>query len=270
VSTVPGSVWITGASQGIGRALALELAGRGARVAVSARGTGALAELALQSQALTPEPLDVTDAAAVAAAVTRIEAAQGPLDLAVLNAGIYQPLPGGLAAPEVFAEHMAVNYQGVVNGLCAVLPRMRERGRGQVAIVASVAGYRGLPQAAAYGPTKAALINLAETLRLELRGSGVDLRLVNPGFVATRLTAQNRFTMPSLLTPEDAARRILAGLAGRRFEIAFPLGFVTWMRLLRLLPYRLYFPLIARLTGGPDQARPIPPLKPVHRNPGTP
>jgi NAD(P)-dependent dehydrogenase (short-subunit alcohol dehydrogenase family) len=246
------SVWVTGASQGIGRALALELAGRGARVAISARGTAALTDLARLHPSLRPEPLDVTDARAVAATVGRIEQAQGPLDLAVLNAGIYQPLPGGLADPQIFAEHMAVNYQGVVNGLCAVLPGMRKRGRGQVAVVASVAGYRGLPQAAAYGPTKAALINLAETLRLELRGSGVDLRLVNPGFVATRLTAQNAFAMPSLLTPEDAARRILAGLAGSRFEIAFPFGFVTWMRLLRLLPYRLYFPLMARLTGRPD------------------
>jgi short-subunit dehydrogenase len=248
MNSVPGSVWVTGASQGIGRALALELAARGARVTISARGTAALTELAQRHPGLSPEPLDVIDPQAVAAAAKRIEQNQGPLDLVVLNAGIYQPLPGGLAEPRVFAEHMAVNYQGVVNGLCAVVPGMRERGRGQIAVVASVAGYCGLPQAAAYGPTKAALINLAETLRLELRGSGVDLRLVNPGFVATRLTAKNRFSMPSILTPEDAARRILNGLAGNRFEIAFPFGFVTWMRLLRLLPYRLYFPLVARMT----------------------
>jgi NAD(P)-dependent dehydrogenase (short-subunit alcohol dehydrogenase family) len=254
------SVWVTGASQGIGRALALGLAARGDRVAISARGADALAELAQAHPGLRPEPLDVTDAAATASAIARIEAAQGPIDLAVLNAGVYRPLPGGLAAPEVFAEHMAVNYQGVVNGLCAILPGMRERRRGQIALVASVAGYRGLPQAAAYGPTKAALINLAETLRLELRGTGVDLRLVNPGFVATRLTAQNRFAMPALLTPEQAARAILGGLDGRRFEIAFPWAFVAWMRLLRHLPYALYFPLVARLTGldRPDPDRPPP------------
>ena len=136
-----------------------------------------------------------------------------------------------------------------------------------MAIVASVAGYRGLPQAAAYGPTKAALINLAETLRLELRGSGVDLRLVNPGFVATRLTAQNRFTMPSLLTPEDAARRILAGLAGRRFEIAFPLGFVTWMRLLRLLPYRT---LLSSGRAPDGRARPGQASSPAEAHPPQP
>ena len=243
------SAWVTGASQGIGRALALALAETGARVAISARSADVLTELAQLAPTLGPEALDVTDAAAVAAALDRIEQRQGPLDLVVLNAGVYQPLPGGVAGPEVFAEHMAVNYLGVVNGLCAVLPRMRARGSGQVAIVGSVAGYRGLPQAAAYGPTKAALINLAETLRLELLGSGVDLRLVNPGFVATRLTAKNRFAMPSILTPEDAAQRIVRGLQGDRFEIAFPSAFAAAMKVLRLLPYRLYFPLVARLTG---------------------
>lgn len=243
--------WVTGASQGIGRALALELARRGTRVAVSARNAETLGDLARLEPGLMAEALDVTDPAAVASTLEHIEATLGPLDLAVLNAGIYEPVAGGLADPEMFARHMAVNYQGVVNGLCAVLPRMRARGQGQVAVVASLAGYRGLPQAAAYGPTKAALINLAETLRLELIGSGLDLRLVNPGFVATRLTAKNRFAMPSILSPEEAARRILAGLEGSSFEIAFPAGFAAWMKILRLLPYRLYFPLIARITGRP-------------------
>jgi NAD(P)-dependent dehydrogenase (short-subunit alcohol dehydrogenase family) len=218
-------------------------------VAVSARGVEPLEELHREQASILPAPLDVTDPDAVASAIDRIERVQGPLDLAVLNAGIYEPLPGGLADPEVYREHMAVNYQGVVNGLCALVPRMKERGAGQVAIVASLAGYRGLPQAAAYGPTKAALINLAETLRLELRGSGVDLRLVNPGFITTRLTDKNAFSMPSIMTPEEAARYIIAGLDGRGFEIAFPLGFTLWMKLVRLLPYRIYFPLVARSTG---------------------
>jgi NAD(P)-dependent dehydrogenase (short-subunit alcohol dehydrogenase family) len=218
-------------------------------VAASARDESALRLLHQEASQVLPAPLDVTDARAVEAAVAEIEHAQGPIDLAVLNAGIYEPVPGGLASPELFRQHMEVNYQGVVNCLCALLPGMKSRGEGQIAVLGSVAGYRGLPQAAAYGPTKAALISLAETLRLELRGSGVDLRLVNPGFVATRLTAKNRFFMPSILTPEEAAGRILSGLAGTSFEIAFPLGFVLWMKLLRLLPYRLYLPLTARLIG---------------------
>jgi len=242
------SAWITGASHGIGRELALGLESGGVRVACSARSGDRLDELHHHHPGVLPKPLDVTDAAAMERAVAEIEDVQGPLDLAVLNAGVYDPLPGGLAEPELFRRHMEVNYMGVVNGLMAVLPRMRERGKGQVVILGSVAGYRGLPGAAAYGPTKAALINLAETLRLELRGSGVDLRLVNPGFVSTRLTAKNRFRMPSLLTPDQAARSIIRGLGRQGFEIAFPWGFVFWLKLARLLPYGWYFPLIKRLT----------------------
>lgn len=242
------SVWITGASRGIGRALVLALARDGVRVTCSARSGELLRKLQKDNRAVRAEPLDVTEPEAMAGAVARIEEAQGPLDLAVFNAGIYEPLPGGLAEPGVFRRHMEVNYCGVINGLMAVLPRMRQRGSGQVAIVASVAGYSGLPGSAAYGPSKAALINLAEALRLDMRGTGVDIRLVNPGFVDTRLTAKNNFHMPSMLTPEHAAKYILQGLGGRSFEIAFPRGFVTWLKLARLLPYRLYFPLIQRIT----------------------
>lgn len=242
------SAWITGASHGIGRELAIHLARQGTSVACSARSADTLEDLHTRYQTILPKPLDVTDASLMARAVEDIEMAQGPLDLVVFNAGVYQPLPGGLADPAVFRQHMEVNYMGVVNGLMAVLPRMRERRTGQVAIVGSVAGYRGLPKSAAYGPTKSALISLAETLRLEMRDTGVDIRLVNPGFVATRLTAKNDFYMPSLLTSEQAAQRIIRGLQGRRFEIAFPLGFVVWLKLARLLPYRWYFSMINRLT----------------------
>jgi len=242
------SVWITGASHGIGRELAMQLAAQDVRVACSARSAEVLEELHALQEKIAAWPLDVTDSTATARTVEQIEQQQGPLDLAVLSAGIYRPLPGGLADPDIFRQHMEVNYLGVVNGLMAVLPRMRERRRGQVAIVGSVAGYRGLPKAAAYGPTKAALISLAETLRLELGDSGVDIRLVNPGFVSTRLTAKNDFHMPSLLTPEQAALHIVRGLQGKSFEIAFPRGFVAWLKLTRLLPYRWYFPLVSRLA----------------------
>ncbi len=254
------SAWVTGASQGIGKELTSALAAEGVAVAGSARGIDPLIEMRSSHPRVLPLALDVTDSRAVAEAVARIEEAQGPLDLAILSAGIYDPVPGGLADPELFRRHMEVNYMGVVNALMAVLPRMKDRGKGQVAIVASVAGYRGLPQAAAYGPTKAALINLAETLRVELADSGVDIRLVNPGFVATRLTAKNDFHMPALLTPAAAARHILRGLRSRRFEIAFPWGFVTWLKLVRILPYRLFFPLMKRLVpkgdGAPEEDLP--------------
>jgi len=242
------SAWITGGSYGIGRELSLRLAQSGVRVACSARTSDVLHELRDLQPGISPMALDVTDAAAMEKAADEIERIQGPLDLAVFSAGMYEPLPGGLADPELFRRHMEVNYMGVVNGIMAVLPGMRDRGKGQIVIMGSVAGYRGLPRSAAYGPTKAALISLAETLRLELRGSGIDVRLVNPGFVSTRLTAKNRFSMPSLLTPEQAAEHIVRGLQKRGFEIAFPWGFVAWLKLARLLPYRWYFPIIARLT----------------------
>jgi short-subunit dehydrogenase len=242
------SAWITGASHGIGKELAIQLAQTGVNVACSARSKDALQQLHQSNDNILPLPLDVTDAEATTDAVGEIERQQGSLDLAVFNAGIYEPLPGGIASPELFRQLMEVNYMGTVIGLMAILPLMQRRGHGQIAIVASLAGYCGLPKAAAYGPGKAALINLAETLRLELGGSGVDIRVVNPGFVDTRLTAKNDFHMPSLLTPEKAASHILRGLQGKRFEIAFPRGFITYMKFARLLPYRWYFPLMRKLT----------------------
>jgi short-subunit dehydrogenase len=248
MKTAVESVWITGASQGIGRELALQLARQGCSVACTARSAGLLSVLQDSQPGIAAHPLDVTDARAMAAAVDAIEKRQGPLDMAVFNAGVYEPVPGGIAEPELFRRHMEVNYQGVVNGVMAVLPAMLERGRGQIVIVASVAGYRGLPRSAAYGPTKAALISLAETLRLEARGSRVEIRLVNPGFVETRLTAKNNFPMPAIMSPQEAARRIIQGLRGKSFEIAFPASFVIWLKLARLLPYRWYFPLMSRLT----------------------
>lgn len=243
------SAWITGASHGIGRALTLDIASSQTKVAASARSKTELDQLNRENSLIQPIPLDVTQYDNVFTAVKQIESSQGGIDLAVLNAGIYQPLPGGLGEPAIFEQHMAVNYMGVINCLSAVIPSMQKRKGGQVAIVASLAGYCGLPQSAAYGPSKAALINLAETLRLELIHSGIDIRLVNPGFVETRLTAKNTFNMPAIMTPEMAATKIIEGLQGKRFEINFPRRFVIWMKFARMLPYRIYFPLISRLTS---------------------
>ena len=139
-----------------------------------------------------------------------------------------------------------VNYMGVVNALAALVPRMRERGQGHIAIVASVAGYRGLPRATAYGPTKAALINLAETLKSELEPFGITVSVVNPGFVDTPMTSDNPFPMPGIMPADKAAQALLAGLEKRRFEIIFPRGFVYAVKLLRILPYRLFFWYVSR------------------------
>jgi short-subunit dehydrogenase len=243
------TVWVTGASQGIGRALAMQLARAGGTlVAVSSRSGEDLDHMKSENPAVLPFVLDVTDQAAAEEVVGEIETTLGLPELVVLNAGTYEPVDAATATVGQYRRHMEVNYMGVINCIAAVLPRMLARGHGQLVIMGSVAGYRGLPQAAAYGPTKAALISLAETLRLELHGTDVDVRLVNPGFVATRLTDKNRFSMPAIRTPAQAAAAIIKGLQGSGFEVVFPWRFVFWLKLARLLPYRLYFYLAGRLT----------------------
>jgi NAD(P)-dependent dehydrogenase (short-subunit alcohol dehydrogenase family) len=235
------TAWITGASTGIGRALALELASHGVKVAASARSSDKLGELAGLAAGIAPLPLNVNDRSAIANAVRTIDATLGPIDLAVLNAGIWQPMTVKTFSAETAARSMAINYLGVVNGIEAVLPGMLERGRGHIAVMASIAGYRGMPLTAAYGPPKAALINLAETLRNQLIERGIRISVINPGYVATPMTSVNKFPMPFLISAEDAARRIVRGLQKGRFEIAFPWQLIAMAKLGRVLPYPLYF-----------------------------
>lgn len=246
----PGLAWITGGGTGIGRALALRLAADGWQVVVSGRRPEPLLETASQLPgAIHPWPLDVTDLPAVRRAVTDIEARHGPIALAVLNAGMYQAVKLDSFKAELMAEHMKVNYLGVVNGMDALLPAMRRRRAGHMVLVASVAGYRGLPLASGYGPTKAALINLAESLKYMFQKEGLCISVCNPGFVETPLTDGNRFPMPFLMRAEDAAAALQRGIYQRKFEIAFPTRFVLILKVMRALPYWLYFPLIRRMTG---------------------
>ena len=247
----PGRVWITGASSGIGRAVALRYARDGAAVATSARSAAALAALAAEPAAgarIRPYPVDVADRSAMRATAARIEAELGPIELAVFNAGTHEPVDARAFDAAVFDRLIAVNLTGTVNGLAAILPRFVARRAGHLALVASVAGYGGLPTAAAYGATKAAMINLAEALKFDLDPVGVRVSLVNPGFVRTPLTDKNPFEMPALMEVEDAARALVRGLAGGGFEVTFPRRFTWVLKLIRLLPYRLYFPLMARIT----------------------
>ena len=244
-------VWIVGASTGIGAATATLLAARGARLALSARNEARLREAVPPGPSPAPLvlPLDVADAAALEAATARIEAEFGGIDLVLLNAGTYAPMRAwefDLAAVRATFE---VNFMGVMNGIAAVLPRMLAQKRGAIAIVSSVAGYSGLPKSLAYGPSKAALINLAESLHLDLAPRGIGVHLVCPGFVATPLTAQNDFHMPALIQPDEAAREIVAGLEAGQFEIHFPKRFTRFLKFLRLLPYRAYFAIVRRTTG---------------------
>lgn len=241
--------WITGGGSGIGRELARQIAGGGDKVIISGRRLSALQETAGTSANIVPHDLDVTDARMVAGAVAEIEAAHGPIDAAILNAAQYDPMDLADFAADRFSRTLATNVQGVVNCLDPLLKSMRDRGAGQIAIIASVAGYRGLPKAAAYGASKAALINLAEALKPSADAAGIKLQIVNPGFVDTPMTERNDFPMPFLVTPEEAARRIRRGLGGEGFEIVFPWRFAVLLKIGRLLPYRLYFALTRRMIA---------------------
>ena len=241
-------VWLVGASTGIGRALAEHLHGLGAQLIVSARQQAALQDFVQQHPGSQALALDVTDAAAVRAA-TETALAGGPLDLVCYCAGYYKPMRAtALDLPELLRHH-EVNTVGALYLLDAVLPSLLARGRGHLSLVSSVAGYRGLPQSLAYGPTKAALISLAETLYLDLQPHGLGVSVINPGFVETPLTANNDFHMPALISPAQAAQAIVQGWSRGEFEIHFPKRFTRVLRLLRLLPYRLYFAAVRRATG---------------------
>ncbi len=245
-------VWITGASSGIGRALALTLAKRGDRVAVSARSETGLQHLAEEAAgfagSIHPYPLDITQPETCADTVDRIAGDLGDITLAVLNAGTHHPVEAHAFAASDFAKLININLIGTGNCLDPLLKRMIPAQKGHIAIVASVAGYRGLPTSAYYGASKAAQINLAESLKLDLYRYGIKLQLVNPGFVKTPLTDKNDFPMPFLMDVDEAAERMARGFDGRSFEITFPRRFAYLLKLLRLLPYRLYFPLVGRIT----------------------
>jgi short-subunit dehydrogenase len=228
--------------------VARELVDRGARVAISARRTDRLAEVA--AGRMTVVEADVTDWSSLDAAARRVRRVLGETDLVVHCAGFWKPMDAASWDREVFARHVEVNLLGLNNLLGTVLPRMVERGQGQIVGVASVAGYRGLAGAEAYGATKAAQINLLEALRAALRRRGVTVTTVCPGFVRTQLTAGNRFPMPFMVEPERAARSICDGLERGRMEIVFPLPMAVLMKTARLLPVRVWTLLMRRRRSG--------------------
>jgi NADP-dependent 3-hydroxy acid dehydrogenase YdfG len=253
-----GVVWLTGASSGIGRDVALELASRGWTVIASARRLPELEALSREADAkkgrIIAYVVDVTDAAAMARAVETIEAAHGPIAQAFFNAGVAPYI----TAPDIDVEKVKfafdVNVMGVVHGLSALLPRMSKRGFGQLAVNASIAGYGGLPRAAAYGATKAAMIHMCEALRFDCKALGLVMQVVNPGFVETPLTAQNDFPMPFIMKGDAAAKRVCDGFEKGGFEITFPRRFAYILKAINLLPYPVYFWLVSKMTGA-DQVK---------------
>lgn len=241
-------VWVVGASSGIGAALALEALQAGARVALSARRAERLHAVAAGHPQALLAPFDILDQQAWGERHADICKDFGGVDLIIFCAADYRPERSWEVDPERAAHTLQTNLGSVYTGLATVLPLMLARGSGGIAIVASVAGYFGLPNASVYGPSKAALINLAELLYVDLHPRGLNVYLINPGFVQTPLTAKNAFPMPALQTPQAAALAIRDGITAGRFEIHFPRRFTLALKLVRWLPYRLRFPLIARLV----------------------
>ena len=240
---------ITGASSGIGEAIARHAADNHLNVTAIARRSDRLASLHEEYPHIYPETADITDKKQVAAAIAQAIKVHGPVDCAILNAGIYQPVDATHIDSDVFDAHMSVNYSGIIYCLESLIPAMVERGSGHIAVMGSTAGYRGLPRSAAYGPTKAAVQNLAECLYFDLNPHNIKVQIINPGFIETEATAVNDFEMPDIITAEVAARDIFAQLKSDRFEIAVPRGFVAKMKLLRLLPLKTYLKLVAHKTG---------------------
>lgn len=242
-------VWVIGASYGIGAAIARELLARGARVALSARSLEKLEKITGNAREALLAPLDTTDVGQVHAAAKKIHAAWGGFDLALVVAGTHTEMRAQSWNLQAARKLLEVNLHGVFNCVDAALPVLLAQGRGGIGIVSSAAGYLGLPKSLIYGASKAALINFAESLYGDLHPLGIGVYLVNPGFVDTPLTQKNDFRMPALISADEAARETLAGIAAGSFEIHYPKRFTCWLKLLRLLPYRLQFAAVRRFTG---------------------
>jgi len=251
-----GVAWITGASSGIGKAVALKLAREGWTVAITARRQEELEALAGDVETdpkikgkLVPFAGDTTDGERMKQIVAQIEEAEGPVALAILNAGIYIPVDAPKFQASDFQKSVDVNLMGTANGLEPLIATMTKRGKGHIALVSSVTGYGGLPTSSAYGATKAALNNMAECLKIELDRVGVRVSLICPGFVETPAQDDNTFPKPFIVTPETAANRIVRGLKGNSFEITFPKRFTFVLKMLRWLPRDAYIWAIKRQTG---------------------
>lgn len=247
-----GIAWVTGASSGIGRSVALDLAGDGYTVAATARTEEKLAELCAEAESLPGRIIafagDVTDEKAMADTVAAIEDQAGPIVLVVLNAGKYFATRGERLESINIVRTYEVNLFGLVYCLVPAVEHMRERGRGQIAIIGSVSGYFGWPSTAAYGSSKAALNNMAESLKYDFDRMNIRLQVINPGFVDTPLTAKNPYQMPALMDAEAAAERIVAALRTGGFQTDFPRRFTWFLKLLRACPQPVRFWFVNKVT----------------------
>ncbi len=233
-------IWIIGASSGIGKALAVELAEQGAHVILSARSADKLNAINAElNGAHTVLPLDAGDAEACVKAA----AALPKLDSVIFMAAIYSPHSDKPKDIHFIHDMLKVNIGGAFNTVKAVLPIFEKKGHGQIALCGSVAGYRGLPYGQPYCATKAAIISYAESLKIELEEKNIDVKIINPGFVRTPLTDKNDFQMPMMIEADAAAKSLAKGLLSGSFEINFPKKFTWIMKIINILPAFLFFPL---------------------------
>ncbi len=224
--------WLIGASEGLGRELAKQLDAQGAQLILSARKPERLETLKNELSQARVVVMDVTDRKSVQQAIECI----GEIDGVIYNAGTYEPMRATEWDSEKALTMLDVNFTGAMRVLGAIFPGFVAKGQGDITLIGSLAGYRGLPASIGYSASKAALRSLAETMRFDLRGTGVEVRLVNPGFIKTRLTQKNDFHMPMLMTPEQAARRVIKAMERRRFRTDFPAPFSWAIRVFGILP----------------------------------
>ena len=244
-------VWVTGASKGIGQSLAIELAAQGWLVAATSRSVSDLKSLKIISKKLLgqiiPYPGDITESDEIEQVVQQIEIDNGPINLAIFNAGNYIRFGVAKFSLNDFKRQVDINLLGTINCLAPVLLRMKSRRSGHLVVVSSLSSYRGLPYASAYGASKAALTNMCEALKVDLEDFNIKITLVNPGFVDTPLTEKNKFPMPFLVSSEYAAHQIIKGIKSRKFEVTFPWRLTWILKVMRILPYSIYFRILRKL-----------------------
>ena len=242
-------IWITGASTGIGKALAIKFANEGWTVAISARRENLLLDLCKVNPNIHSFPLDVSNLEDAKMTFNNIIKKLIDIDLCVFATGIYDPNDEKEINIEKMQEVMKINFFGTVNCIKAIEKNFKDKKKGHISIVSSVAGYGGLPNSSGYGPSKAALINLTESLYFDFKKNNVRVSLISPGFIKTPMTDKNEFKMPFIKSAEYAANKIYNGLIkSNAFEITFPKELTLIMKVFKILPYRIYFYLISKTT----------------------
>ncbi len=240
-------IWITGASSGIGKAVAIKFAENGWIVAASARRENLLNELKEINENIYPFPLDVTDIDKCKLVATNIINKFKNIDICLFGTGMHDPKSEKKFNLDKIREIMEVNYFGTMNSINSIYDYFSQKKNGQISIISSVAGYRGLPAAGAYCASKAALTSFAESLNFNMQMKNVRVSLVSPGFIKTPMTDQNDFPMPMIKSPEFAANEIYKGLTVKKgFEIHFPKVFTYFLKFLQILPSGIYFKLVSK------------------------